>query len=81
MFFAKPGIYEVCGIFTKGHMVLFTFMVIGILIALYYTNKKSKEEVQQIIKNCTIFLWILEIIKILFNILIGNINKYITTST
>ena len=75
MFFSNPGIYEVCGIFTKGHMVLFTFMVIGILIALYYTNKKSKEEVQQIIKNCTIFLWILEIIKILFNILIGNINN------
>ena len=39
MFFAKPGIYEVCGIFTKGHMVLFTFMVIGILIALYYRAK------------------------------------------
>ena len=75
MFFAKPGIYEVCGIFTKGHMVLFTLIVICLLIALYYTNKKSKEEVQQIIKNCTIFLWILEIIKILFNILIGNINN------
>jgi len=75
MFFAKPGIYEACGIFSKGHIVLFTFMIIGIWIALYYTNKKSKDEVQQIIKNCTIFLWILEIIKILFNIVIGNINN------
>lgn len=75
MFFAKPGKYEACGIFSKGHMVLFTFMIIGILIALYYTNKKSKDEVQQIIKNCTIFLWILEIIKILFNLLNGNINN------
>lgn len=75
MFFAKPGKYEACGIFSKGHMVLFIFMMIGILIALYYTNKKSKDEVQQIIKNCTIFLWILEIIKILFNLLNGNVNN------
>lgn len=80
IFFAKPGKYEACGIFSKGHMILFTFMMIGICIALYYTIKKSKNEVQQIIRNCTIFLWTLEIVKILFNILIGNIsnpNSYI----
>lgn len=75
MFFAKPGKYEACGIFSKGHFILFLSMIIIVFIALYMTNKKSKEKVQKIIKNCTIFLWVLEVIKIVFNLLIGNISK------
>lgn len=72
MFFAKPGIYEPCKLFTIGHFILLaiTFIIIG--VALYCTKSKNKEDVTKIIKSLTIFLWILEIIKIIFNISIGN---------
>jgi uncharacterized membrane protein YwaF len=78
--FAKLGEYKPCGMFTIGHMVLLSITIIGIVIALYFTKNKTKEEVRKIIKNCTIFLWILEIIKIVFNLLTGNAgnpNSYI----
>lgn len=62
------GTYEPCGIFTKGHLVLFVITIIGIFVALKYTKESSKEEVHNIIKRITIAICILEIIKIYFNI-------------
>lgn len=64
--FAEMGKYEPCGIFTKGHFILIAITILGIIIALKYTNKKSKEEVHRIIKCITIVAWILEIIKIIY---------------
>ena len=72
MFLAKPGEYKACGLYTIGHLILFIITVIGILIALKFTKNKKNEEVRKIIRNVTVFLWILEIIKIVFNIKIGN---------
>lgn len=66
MFFAKPGEYEACGIFTKKHFVLLIITVILIVIALKKTAHKSKEEVHKIIKKLTIILLVLEVIKIAF---------------
>ena len=37
MFFAKPGEYQACGMYTIGHWILLTITVIGILIALKIT--------------------------------------------
>lgn len=66
--FAKEGVYEPCGIFTTGHLILILVTIIGIIIALKFTDKKNKEEVYKIIKYTTIVIWILEVIKIIFNI-------------
>lgn len=80
MFFAKPNEYEACGIFTTKHFILIILTITGIIIALKKTIHKNKEEVKKIIKNMTILIWILEVIRIGFNLYIGNlhnVNEYL----
>lgn len=80
MFFAKPGEYEPCGIFTTEHLILILMTIVGICISLKKTIHKSKEEVKEIIKNATIIIWILELVKIVYIFCIGkvqNINEYV----
>ena len=77
MFLSKAGEYEACGIFTIKHFILIAITLISIIIALKYTIKK---DVKKIIKNCTIFIWICEIIIITFKISTGGIrdvNNYV----
>ena len=73
MFFAKPGIYEPCGIYNYRHIIL------AVIIAVKLTEVTKKEDVRKIIKNLTITVWCLEIIKIifLFSIGQGKINKVV----
>lgn len=66
--FANAGIYEPCGIFTKGHFILMIITLIGILVALKYTVRKNKKEVHHIIKTLTIIMCIMEILRIIYNI-------------
>lgn len=75
MFFAKPGEYEACGIFSKEHFILLGISFFVIIIGVYFTRKMDKEKVLKTIRIATIFLWILEIIKIIFNLAIGNADK------
>lgn len=78
MFFAKAGIYEPCGIFTAQHFILMAITFIAIIVALKYTI--NKKDIQKIIKNCTIFVCVCEMIKITFKIVndgISNINNYV----
>lgn len=80
MLFAYPGEYEPCGLFTIDHFKLMIITIIGIVIALKNTINKSKEEVKQIIKKCTILIWFLEIIVIAFKLRTGdikNVNNYV----
>lgn len=80
MLFASPGEYEPCGLFSIDHFKLIIITVIGILIALKKTVKKTKEEIKAIIKKCTIIIWILEAIIITFKLKTGsirNINNYV----
>ena len=66
--FSNMGEYEPCGIFTIGHFILILITVIGIIIALKKTVNKNKEQVYKIIKYTTIIAYILEVVKIIFNI-------------
>lgn len=78
MFFARPGEYKPCGLFTTEHFILIAITVIGIIIALKYTI--NKKDTKKIIRNCTIFIWTFEIIIILFKIAIAgtqNVNNYV----
>lgn len=80
MLFAKPGEYNACRMFTKAHFVLISATVLGIIIALKKTVKKTKNEVEQIIKKCTIAMWIFEIVIKIFKLSTGelkNVNNYV----
>lgn len=69
-----------CGMFSIEHLVLLTITTFCIIIALKTTKEMKKENVRKIIQKATIFLWILEIIKIIFNIInygFSAINKYV----
>ena len=80
MFFAKAGEYEPCGIFTVQHFELIFITILEIIFALKNTVNKTKEEVKQIIKRCTIVMWILEVIMIIFKLCTGdvrNLNNYV----
>jgi len=77
MFFAPQGKYEPCGMFTIGHLIFFVLTIAGILIGVKYTKKES---IKRNIIIITIVAWILEIIKIIFNLKTGhgnNLNTYI----
>ena len=76
MFFAKVGEYEPCGIFTMQHFELIIITVLGIIFALKNTVHKTKEEVKQIIKRCTIVMWILEVIMITFKLCTGDVRNF-----
>ena len=75
MFFSKPNEYEPCGIFTTQHFILIIITIVSIAIALKKTVIKSKEEVKKIIKNLTIIVWLLEFVRIGFNLYIGNVHN------
>lgn len=80
MLFAYPGEYEPCGLFTADHFKLIIITIIGIIIALKKTINKSKEEIKNIIKRCTIVVWIFEVIIIAFKLVTGSVrdvNNYV----
>ena len=72
MLFAKPGEYEATGLYSIGHLILFLITVIAIVVAINFTKNKRDKQVKKIIQIVTVFIWILEIIKIVFNLAIGN---------
>lgn len=80
MFFSRPEEYKACGLFNISHFTLLFITLFVIAISLFFTYKYSKVQVRNIIKFSTIMLWVLEIIKIIFNLCVGNslnINTYI----
>ncbi len=69
-----------CGMFSIEHFIMLAITAFCIAIALKYTKNMEKENVRKLIQKCTIILWILEIIKIIFNIInygINEVNKYV----
>lgn len=71
MIFAKPGEYKACGLFTYQHFSLIICTAIGIFLAVKCTKINDKNDIRKIIIKTTILVWILEIIKIIFNFKIG----------
>ena len=72
MFFAKPGEYAPCKMFSSGHFILLSITLIVVIVAICLTKDMNKDKVKNTIKKSIVFLWILEIIKIIFNLAIGN---------
>lgn len=80
MLFKSADEVTPCGMFSVQHFILLAITIICVSIALKYTKNMNKDEVREVIKKATIILWILEIIKIIFNIInygASAVNKYV----
>lgn len=80
MLFKNSNEVTPCGMFSIEHFILLAITVTCIAIALKHTMHTEKSEVKKIIRRSTIILWILEIIKIVFNIInygFEAVNKYV----
>lgn len=69
-----------CGMFSMQHFILLVITTACIITAIENTKNMEKDKVKELIKKATIFLWILEIIKIIFNIInygVIAVNKYV----
>ena len=76
MMWAKPGIYEPCGLYNIKHLILAisTFFIIAVLLKIIKISQKN--DVKEIIRKATITVWILEIVKTVFLISIGVANNF-----
>ena len=80
MFLSKPGEYEPCDMFTVKHLILFIATCLVVLVAVNNTKVMQKEDIRKIIRKFTLVIWILEILKTVYNIAIGKgseINKMV----
>lgn len=80
MLFKSANQVVPCGMFSIGHLILFTITMTIVVVTLKYTKNIKPDKVKEIIKKSTIALWILEIIKIIFNIKnygFNEVNKYV----
>ena len=80
MLFKNANEVKPCGMFSTEHFILLAITTICVVIALKFTKNMEKENVKKLIRKTTIFLWILEIIKIIFNIKnysLAAVNKYV----
>lgn len=80
MLFKSANEVTPCGMFSIEHFILLAITTICVAIALKFTKNIEKDKVKKVIRKTTIFLWILEIIKIIFNIKnygINAVNKYV----
>ncbi len=75
MFFARPNVYQACGLYNVTHLLIIIFLGFLLSISVKKTKIKKKEDITNIIRVSTIIVWILEIIKIIFNFKIGNIDN------
>lgn len=80
MFFAKAGIYPPCGLFSTGHFIMLIIVLIVVVLALRFIKVESKKDVRKVIRIVTLIIWILEILKTIFNYVVEggtNPNKMI----
>ena len=79
MFLAKQGVFEPCRMYTKGHFALLLITILCIIVALEYAIRR-KRDVRKIVRECTIIVWILEVLIITFKIRNNgteNVNDYL----
>lgn len=66
--FAKPGVYEACGMFNITHYIAMVICFALVITGVILTRKITKDKMDKVIKVTTIVITILEIIKMSFNI-------------
>ena len=83
-FFAAPGAAPAAGLYSPAHIIMLLIAACCVAAALYFTARipadKASLIMRRIIRCLTAVLWVLEICKIVFNLMIGNAdnpNSYI----
>ena len=79
-FFAPPGRFAPCGIYTVGHLVLFLVTVAALVLALLFSRRCSPRAVRRQVLFLAVLLIVLELLKIgfvLFVVRSGNPNEFI----
>lgn len=70
MFFCPPYAVEPCGLYSAGHLALFLATALAIAAGLYAARNWSEGRVRTVIRTVTAVLWLLEIGKMLFVLLV-----------
>ena len=70
MFFAKPYEYEPCGMYTVGHFALLLVTLIAVGVGLYAMRRADEARVRRTVRIVTVLLWVLELWKIAFVLLV-----------
>lgn len=79
-FFAKSVECKPCGMFNIKHLILSALTILGVAVAVKHTKIEKREDIKKIIIKLTSIIWILEILKIIFNFWEGNggnLNTYV----
>lgn len=66
-FWAPRKVYNPCGMFTYGHIVLLLIAMLILSILLLNSRKITKSQIKNLTKVLSVFITILEAIKIYFN--------------
>ena len=70
-FLAPRKVYNPCGMFTYGHIVLLVIAMLILSILLLNSRKITKSQIKNLTKVLSVFITILEAIKIYFNFYYG----------
>ena len=70
MFFSLPYEYEPAGLFSLSHLLLLAVTVLLVTVGLYCSRHMSERAVRRTVRLVTVTLWVLEIAKILFVLLV-----------
>lgn len=79
-FVSREGTYPAYKMYSLQHFMYIFFSLLLVFFTLNNAKQMRKEEVLRTIRKCTLFMWIMEILKIIFNLLSGNasnLNTYI----
>ncbi|WP_300696694.1 YwaF family protein [uncultured Clostridium sp.] len=81
-FWAPKNMYEYCGMFSLGHMVLFLISIFLLIILLFISKNITVHDVEILTKIMAVIITILEGMKIYFNLYWGykNINSWLPIS-
>lgn len=71
-FFAVQGLYPAYRLFSRAHFLLLFITSAMVALALWRGRHMDKKDVLHTIRSCTIFLWLAETIKIVYNLLTGH---------
>lgn len=79
-FFAPPDAYAPAGLFGREHLALFLLAAALIALALYASRHLDADGVRRVIRAVTLALWIAEVLKVAFVLLLArshNPNEYV----
>ena len=80
MFFSPPGTYPPAGLYTDGHFLLLGITLLLIAAGLFAARHAGEKTVRRILLVSVIALWVLEVCKILFVLLLNgsrNPNEFV----